>query len=136
VSLALWQQILSAGGLVAPVAAGDVHSTQAAQRSKTATHVYVRQHAAADVLAALGSRRVFASPGQRLDFWLTRENGEVALVGERVTGAGWTPRVNPADAMVAEVALADGGRCLYAEIHNAQGLVVAVSAPIWISTST
>jgi hypothetical protein len=136
VPLALWQQVLAAGGLVAPVGAGDVHSTMAAARPKTATHVYVRQRTAADVLEALRQQRVFASPGARLDFWLSRPDGQTALVGERVTGEGWTPQSAAAEATFGEVALADGGRCLYAEVRDDQGRVVAVSAPIWISTST
>jgi hypothetical protein len=133
VPLALWRQVLTAGGGAAPVAAGDVHSIAAAARPKIATHVYARQRSADGVLEALRARRLFASAGERLDFWLERENGEVVLGGGRACGERWTPRVGePGEVREFEVG---SGRCLYAEMRDAQGTLVGTSAPIWIDTS-
>ena len=52
--MALFEQLLVAGGRVAPVGAGDVHSTTAAAKSRIATHVYVRERtpSLADQVAA------------------------------------------------------------------------------------
>jgi hypothetical protein len=133
VPLALWQQVLESGGRAAPVAAGDVHSVAAAARLKTATYVYARERSAAAVLDALRQRRVFASQGRRLDFWLERE-ASVVLVGGRASGRNWTPRVETG-ALINEVHTPRGGRALYAGRRDAQGRLEAISAPIWIDTS-
>jgi hypothetical protein len=133
VPLALWRQRIESGGYIAPVAAGDVHSAAAAGRQKTATHVYVRERSQAGVLEALRARRIFASNGTRLDFWLQNQDGAVALVGSRVEPGDWMPRTSAG--VVREIEVDDGGRCLYLELADAQGRVVALSAPIWISTA-
>jgi hypothetical protein len=135
-SLALWQQIVARGGYVAPVAAGDVHSVTAAAQPKAATHVYVRERTTAGVLEALRARRLFASAGPRLDFWLQDEQGRVALAGSRVSHSDWTAH-HPEGASVAEIELAEGGRCLYAELRSptSDQTLEAISAPIWIDTA-
>jgi hypothetical protein len=133
VPLALWRQRLESGGYIAPVAAGDVHSAAAAARQKIATHVYVRERSQAGVLDALRQRRSFASDGTRLDFWLERPDGARALVGSRVGAGDWTPRLSAG--RVCQVDLDQGGRCLYVELDDAQGRVLGLSAPIWISTT-
>ncbi|MDQ6669501.1 MAG: CehA/McbA family metallohydrolase [Chloroflexota bacterium] len=134
ISAELWQQLLVAGGHAAPVAAGDVHSTSAAARRKTATYVYARERSCAGVVEALGERRVFASPGPRLDFWLEDGSGHVALVGTNVRPGDWTPRLS-GEGLVREVALADSGRCLFAERRSADQRLEALSASIWIDSS-
>jgi hypothetical protein len=134
--LALWRQLLAAEGRVAPVAAGDVHSVAAAARSRPATYVYVDQPTAEGVLDALRRRRLCASAESRLEFWLEAADGSAAVVGERVASGQWLPRVSPASAVVNNIEVADGSRCLYAELRDAQGGLEAVSAPIWIATST
>jgi hypothetical protein len=134
VALALWQQVLANGGHAAPIAAGDVHSVSAAARPKTATYVYARERSASAVLDALRERRVFASSGPRLDFWLENDGG-VGFVGSRVSGGNWTPRVT-AGAMVREVDVTGGSRALFAERRDPHGRLEAVSAPIWIDRST
>jgi hypothetical protein len=134
VSLALWQQVLANGGRAAPIAAGDVHSVSAAARPKTATHVYARERSASAVLDALRERRVFASSGRRLDFWLEGDGG-VVFVGGRASEGNWTPRVGTG-AVVNEIRVADGSRALYAERRDSHGRLEAISAPIWIDRST
>src|SRR5437870_1561771 len=84
--------------------------------------------------AALGERRLLASRGARLDFWLQRD-GEAVRVGGRASGGNWTPRVEPA-AVIKDIRAPDGSRALYAERRDAQGRLEAISAPIWIDTST
>lgn len=135
-SVALWTQIVARGGYVAPVAAGDVHSVTAAAQPRTATHVYVRERTTAGVMEALRARRLFASSGPRLDFWLEGEQGRVALAGSHVAPGTWTAHV-PEGAAVAEIELAGGGRCLYAERRSPEGdqTLEAISAPIWIDTA-
>jgi hypothetical protein len=131
----LWRQLLAAGGRAAPVAAGDVHSTSAAGRQKTATYVYVRERTPAGVLEALRERRVSTSDGPRLDFWLEDGSGDIALVGSRVAPTrDWTPRLS-GPGLVREVALATGGRCLFAERRDADQQLEAISASIWIESS-
>jgi hypothetical protein len=131
----LWRQALANGGRAAPVAAGDVHSTSAAARLKSATYVYARDRTRAGVLDALRERRVFASAGARLDFWLENAAGEVALVGSHVAPTSdWVPHV-PTDAVVREIELPDGGRCLFAEQRDKDQRLEAISASIWIDSS-
>jgi hypothetical protein len=134
--LALWRQLLAAAGCVAPVAAGDVHSVEAAARSRHATYVYVDHPTAEGVLDALRRRRLFAAVDSRLDFWLEAADGSVAVVGERVAAGAWLPRVSPSAAVVSTIEVADGTRCLYAELPDAQAGLEAITAPIWIATST
>lgn len=133
VPLALWRQLLGAAACVAPAGAGDVHSESAAASQRAATYVYAREHSSEAVMDALRAKRVFASEGERLDFWLENSLGDVALVGERVTGEGWLARSEP-EGQIQDVAVGDG-RCTYAELRDAQGKLQAISAPIWISTS-
>jgi hypothetical protein len=135
VSLALWQQRLETGATAGPVAAGDVHSARAAAKDRTATFVYANERSAAGVLDALRQRRLFASAGQALDFWLENEHGDVALAGSRVSAGQWTPHAAESDS-VQTVALARGGACMYAERRGVHGRLEAISAPIWIDTST
>jgi sugar phosphate isomerase/epimerase len=134
--LALWRQLLAAAGRAAPVAAGDVHSVEAAARSRHATYVYVDHPTAEAVLDALRRRRLFASFESRLDFWLEAPDGSLAVAGERVAAGEWLPRVSMSGAVVSNVEVAGGTRCLYAELRDAQGGLAAISAPIWIATST
>jgi hypothetical protein len=136
VSIELWRMLTASGGFAAPVAAGDVHTTTAASQNKAATFVYVRERSLAGVLEGLRERRVFASIGPRLEFWLEDDAGTVALVGSRLgpDQRGWTAR-SSAPAVIREIELADGGRCLYAERRTAAQRVEAISAPIWIDTS-
>jgi hypothetical protein len=125
VPLALWRQIVELGATAAPVAAGDVHSTAAASRPRIATHVYVRERSTDGVLDALRARRLFASTGERLDVWLTRDDGSLALAGETGCGDGWTAHCS------ADAAIVQAQRCVYAERRNVQGVLVGTSAPIW-----
>jgi hypothetical protein len=134
VSQALWQQVLERGGRAAPVAAGDVHSVAAAARLKAATYVYARERSAAAVLDALRKRRLFASRGERLDFWLERDD-DIVFVGGRASARNWIPRVE-SGAIIKDVNTPGGGYAQYAERRDAQGRLEAVSAPIWIDTST
>jgi hypothetical protein len=137
VSLALWRQHIAAGGRAAPVAAGDVHSISAAAKNKAATYVYVRERTASGVVEGLRQRRVFASAGPRLDFWLEDDAGSVGLVGSHLSAdrRHWTPRVSPR-AAVHTIQVADGGRCFYAELRDAaQRPPAAISASIWIDSS-
>jgi hypothetical protein len=134
VAVELWRQLLAAGGRAAPVAAGDVHSTTAAAGPRTATFVYARARGAAQVMVALRERRVFASSGPRLDFWLQDQSGNIALVGSRVGPGEWTAHTSP-PAQVREVALDDGGHCLIAERRDADQRLEAISAPIWIASA-
>lgn len=136
VALALWRQVLSAGGRAAPVAAGDVHSASAAGRQRTATHVYARQPSVDAVLEALRQGRVFASTGAAIELWLEHISGETALLGERVAGPGWAPRVVAERATIVQMAVGHGEQCVYAVVRDAQGQLEAISAPIWITTST
>ncbi len=136
VSLALWRQLIAAGGHAAPVAAGDVHSISAAARQKASTYVYVRERHATGVVEGLRQRRVFASTGPRLDFWLEDDDGNVGLVGSRVSldQGHWTPRVSE-PALVREIELGDGGHCFYAELRGPDQRPKAISASIWIDSS-
>jgi hypothetical protein len=134
VSLALWRNLIASGGQAAPVAAGDVHSTTAAAQPKVATYIYVREENSAGVIDALRQRRLFASVGPRLDFWLENDAGEVGLVGSHVKAGRWTPRFSE-PALVREIELADSGRCLYAELRGADQRLEAISASIWIDSS-
>jgi len=134
VALALWSKLLAAGAPAAPVAAGDVHSTSAAAHHKVSTYVYVRERSAAGVIEGLRQRRVFASAGPRLDFWLEDDSGNLGLVGSRVASSSWTARLS-APAMVRAVEVPGGGRCLYAEQRDAAQQLEAISAPIWIDSS-
>jgi len=133
VPLALWRQLLGAGAHVAPAGAGDVHSESAAASQRAATYVYARAHTPDGVMDALRAKRVFASEGERLDFWLENGDGRVAVVGEQVTGEGWLARTEP-QGQVHDVAVGNC-RCVYAELRDPQGKLQAISAPIWISTS-
>jgi hypothetical protein len=137
VSLALWRKLIAAGGRAAPVAAGDVHSTSAVNHKNLSTYVYVRERSIAGVVEGLRQRHVFASAGPRLDFWLEDAAGKTGLVGSRLRrGHGrWTPRFSE-PAVVREIDLADGGRCLYAERRGADQRLEAISASIWIDSST
>jgi hypothetical protein len=133
VPVGLWRQLLAARAYVAPTGAGDVHSESAAASQRAATYVYARERTADGVMDALRARRVFASEGQQLDFWLENGNGDIALVGEHVSGNGWRPCSEP-DGQFHSVAVGDS-RCVYAELRDDQGRLQAISAPIWISTS-
>jgi hypothetical protein len=144
-SVALWRHLLARGAYAAPAAAGDVHSTTAVAQAKKATHLFVREHTSAGVLEALRARRLFASAGPRLDFWLEatpdtpdtqRTHGTRALAGSRVSGPAksWTAHVS-AGASVATLDLDEGRLCLYAERRAADQSLEAISAPIWIDTA-
>jgi hypothetical protein len=131
VPLAVWRQLVRDGSGAAPVGAGDVHSTAAAAHTRIATHVYVRERSTRGVLEALRARRLFSSRGGRLDFWLAGPRGEIALVGERTAGSGWTPRVcSDGEITIHEV----DDRAVYAEKRDAHGVLVGASAPIWIDS--
>lgn len=133
--LALWRQLLERGGTIAPAAAGDVHSKAEAARRRPATYVYARERSPAGVLDALRHRRVVASVGAPLEFWLEHDStGRVALLGEHVAGSSWTP-CNSGSAQVETAELPDGRRATFAMRRDANGQLEAVSAPIWIETS-
>ena len=134
VSLESWRALIASGGHAAPVAAGDVHSTAAAARHKTSTYVYVLERSLAGVIDGLRQRRLFASAGPQLDFWLEDDNGRVGLVGSRPGSGAWTAHVSP-PAAVRQIALADGRRCLYAEQRGADQQLEAMTAAIWIDSS-
>jgi hypothetical protein len=134
VPVELWQQRLGDGGRIAPAGAGDVHSEAAAAVARAATYAYVRQRSPDGLMDALRHRRVFASEGTRLDFWLERPDGAVALVGDEVSGDGWQPRSEPA-AEFHSVEAGPGRCCVYATLRDAPGRLQAISAPIWMSTS-
>ena len=110
VPLELWRRLVASGGTVAPVAAGDVHSVAAARRPRIATFVYARERSTSGVLEALQARRVFTSDAARLDPWLANDVARQYFD---------TPT----------------GRVAYAERRDAQGVLVGLSAPIWIDTS-
>jgi len=133
VSLGLWRAHLAAGAHAAPVAAGDVHAVAAAQAARAATYVYVAEPSPAGVLEALRARRLFASRGPRLDFWL-EAGDQQALPGSRVGPADWRARVEPWGAVVETVAT-PAGECRYAVLRSADGALEAISAPIWTRTS-
>ena len=133
VPVALWRQLLAAGAYIAPAGAGDVHSVAAASAPRAATYVFASEHSSDAVMDGLRAKRVFASEGPRLDFWLEHSDGRVALVGEHVTGEGWQPCSEPAS-QFEEVATGHG-RCVYAELRDGESQLQAISAPIWISTS-
>ena len=135
VPLELWRQLLSQGGRIGPVAAGDVHSTSAAASPRPATYVYAAEPSACGVLEALRNRRQFASVGARVDLWLEHPDGRVALVGECVSGTGWAPCASP-DAHIVQVACDAGCECVYAELRDKNGQLEAVTAPIWICSSS
>ncbi len=100
-ALTFWQRLLLAGGRAGPVAAGDVHSAAAAAAPRAATYVYTPSPAPMAILAALRERRLFASRGPLIDFWLEAEDGCRTLVGERVAAdARWRPccRLEPPEA--------------------------------------
>src|SRR5438874_204728 len=111
----------------APVAAGDVPSTAAAARHKPSPYVYVLERSLAGGIDGLRQRRLFASAGPQLDFWLEDDDGRVGLVGSRPGSGAWTARVSP-PAAVREIALADGRRCLYAEQRSADQRLEAITA--------
>jgi hypothetical protein len=131
----LWRQMLQRGGRIAPVAAGDVHSARAAGSARAATYVFAKERTTDAVLEGLRARRVSTSRGPLLEFWLEGPGGEIALAGERVSGDGWAPRLQPSGARVHTLAVGDAERCVYAEARDDQGQLEAISAPIWISTS-
>lgn len=132
--LELMRQLLACGARIAPAGAGDVHAESAAAAARAATYVFTRQRSPEAVLDGLRQRRLFASKGPRLDFWLEHADGRTAVAGERVSGDGWQPRSEPA-ADVRTVEPGDGNFCWYAEIRDPQGRLEAISAPIWISSS-
>ena len=134
VPLLLWRQLLVCGGRTAPMAAGDVHSVSAARAPRHASYVYVRERTSSGVLEGLGARRLFASGATRLDLWLEHADGRKALLGDCVEGDGWTPRTEP-DAHVLTLACVDGRQCWYAELRDNQGVLTAITAPIWMRTS-
>jgi PHP domain-containing protein len=134
VPIELWRQRLGDGGRIAPVGAGDVHSEAAAATVRAATYAYVREQSPEALLDALHHRRVFASEGARLDFWLERADGAAALVGEEVSGDGWQPHSEPA-AEFQNVEVGPGRCCVHATLRDSNGRLQAISAPIWISTS-
>jgi hypothetical protein len=131
VPLVLWQQLVAEGASAAPVAAGDVHSTSAAARERIATHVYVRERSTEGLLEALRARRLFASRGEPIDLWLETPDGGTVLAGERVHDTRWTSYVGNDGVAIRQVE----GRCVYAERRDVQGVLVGVSAPIWIETT-
>jgi hypothetical protein len=136
VPLVLWRQMLEQGARVGPVGPGDVHSTEAARAARPATYVYAHSRALEDVMDALRHRRLSASTGTRLDFWLEGSDGLVAVAGDHVADERWSLRTVPSDGVnVREIAIGSGRRCLYAELRDDQAQLVAVSAPIWIDTS-
>src|SRR5207245_1240801 len=83
----------------------------AAARRRPATYVYARERSRDGVLDALRQRRVVAaSVDAPLEFWLERDGpGSVAILGEHVAEAGWTPRTS-GSAQVETVELHDGRR--------------------------
>ena len=117
VALRLWRRHLARGGRAAPVAAGDVHSAEAARAPRAATYVSVEERTSVGVLNALRDGRVFASRGPQLDLKI-------------VDGA-------PCAAAPATVERMATRRCdcCYAELRAADGSLEAVSAPIWIDTA-
>ena len=133
VPLALWRDMLRRGGRIAPIAAGDVHSTAAAARQRPATYVYARERSHAGVLEALARRRLCASTGEPLEF-VVEHDGGVALPGEMVAGREWIPRLPPGGTLET-VRIDPHRRAVYAVRRAAQGALAAVSAPIWIETS-
>jgi hypothetical protein len=136
VSLLLWRQLLQDGGSAAPLGVGDVHSTAEAAAVRPMAHVYARSRTPDSILEALRQRRVVATRGPRLDFWLeSATDGRVALLGDRVNAGEWRAHA-PDSAAVIELPLTNGGRCLYAELREPDGRLQAVSAPIWIDTSS
>jgi hypothetical protein len=136
VPLVLWRQMLEQGASIGPVGPGDVHSTQAARAARPATYVYARSRTLDDVMDALRHRRISASVGTRLDFWLEGEGGVMALAGDQVADERWSPRTAPTVAAnVQEVTISSLRRCLYAELRDDQAQLAAVTAPIWIDTS-
>lgn len=138
----LWRRLLATGSTAAPCAAGDVHSVSAARDPRPSTYVYVRERTASAILEALRYGRLFSSNGTRLDFWLDHTDGSTTLVGSAsdarfaAKGREITPRVSFDAAMVRELAVADGRRCIYAELRSPDGRLEAISAPIRIDSST
>jgi hypothetical protein len=135
VPVELWRQMLQRGGRMAPVAAGDVHSVAAAGAARPATRAYARERSADGVLEALRARRTSLTRDVDLELWLEAADGRIALVGERVSGADWTPRVRPSNARLQTLMVTGAERCVYAEVRDDQGGLEAITAPIWISTS-
>jgi hypothetical protein len=109
-ALRLWQEHLRQGGRAAPIAAGDLHSVEAARRLRALTYVQVRERSAAGVLEGLREGRVFASRGKILD----RQ----------------TPGVSVQSLQTVH------GRCDYVELRAADGSLEAVSAPTWMDSRT
>jgi hypothetical protein len=134
VPLELWRQLVACGVRIAPVGAGDVHSESAAAAARAATYVYVRERTTEALLDGLRRKRVFASEGVAVEFWLEHADGRTAMVGEEVSGDGWRARCSGA-AQCRTVQIGDAKRCAYAEVRDAQGRLEAISAPIWMSTS-
>jgi hypothetical protein len=132
-SLSMWRDYLAAGGLAAPVGAGDVHSTDAARdASRAATLVYASERSASAVLEALRERRTAAGTGAPVPFWL-EQDGRTALAGQVVGEGDW--RACTSDGAAVRQIETVRGRCLYAERRTADGSLLAVSAPIWIERS-
>ncbi len=132
-ALLAWEHQLRRGSHAAPVAAGDVHSARAAAAARAATYVYTRQPGAEAVLDGLRQRRLFASAGPRLDLWL-ESGSRTALCGDRVADDVWTPYAEAENAHTPRIRTlrTAQGRCVYAELRDASGGLLAVSAPIWI----
>ena len=128
VSAALWRQLLERGGRAAPVAAGDVHSREAAATERAATFLFARERARDGVFDALRCRRLSCGRAP-LEVWLRHADGRVALAGEQVSGNGWTCHAS------AGAAIVERQGWVYAERRDAQGALEAISAPIWIDTS-
>ena len=135
VPIELWRQMLERGGHIAPVAAGDVHSVNAASAPRAATYAFTRERTASGVLEALRALRVYASRGAALELWLEGIDGQVAIVGDRVFGETWTPHTRPANARLHSLSVGVDERCVYAELRDDQDGLEAVSAPIWMSTT-
>ena len=131
-SLRVWRDCLAGGGRAAPVGAGDVHTTETANQQRPATYVWVSERSGRGVLDALRHGRTSAG-SQPLEFWLERD-GQLALAGEQVRGDGWRPHAG--DGASVQGVKVPGGRCLYAERRRQDGSLLAISAPIWIATST
>ncbi|MBV9359578.1 MAG: CehA/McbA family metallohydrolase [Chloroflexi bacterium] len=132
-ALLAWEHQLRRGSHAAPVAAGDVHSARAAAAARAATYVYTRQRSPEAALDGLRQRRLFASAGPRVDLWL-EHGSRTALCGESVAEDAWRPYAEAESGhrpRIRELRTARG-RCVYAELRDASGGLLAVSAPIWI----
>jgi hypothetical protein len=83
VPLAHWRNWLARGARLAPVAAGDVHSTSAAARPRIPTRVHVRERSTEGVMEALRARRVIASADPAAGVWQEREVAGVCVYAEQ-----------------------------------------------------